>query len=124
MKAAVLILSDPKFGQEEATGRVFNALAVAYDFKQKGDEVRVFFQGTGTRWITELGKPDNPVHDLFEAVKDKVVGASSGCADVFGTFEEIKQSDFDLVSENQIPGTTGLPSLHKMISDGYTILTF
>jgi len=51
MKADVLILSDPKFGPAEATGRVFNALAVDYDFKQKGGEARIFFQGTGTRWI-------------------------------------------------------------------------
>jgi len=39
-KAAVVVLSDPKSGsQEEALGRVFNALAAAYDFKQRGDDV-------------------------------------------------------------------------------------
>ena len=41
MKAAIIILSDPKSGSEEALGRVFNALASAYDFKQQGDEVTV-----------------------------------------------------------------------------------
>ena len=33
MKAAIIILSDPKSGSEEALGRVFNALAAAYDFE-------------------------------------------------------------------------------------------
>lgn len=124
MKAAILVLSDPSSGSEEALGRVFNALAVAYDYKQAGSEVSVLFQGAGTRWIKELGKPDNPAHGLFEAVKDKVAGASCGCADVFGAAEDVKQSAFSLVSENQVPGTSGLPSLQKLISDGYTVLTF
>ena len=35
MKSAIVILSDPKSGSEESLGRVFNALAAAYDFKQK-----------------------------------------------------------------------------------------
>ena len=48
MKAAIVILSDPKSGSEEALGRVFNALAAAYDFQQNGEEVTVLFQGVGT----------------------------------------------------------------------------
>ncbi len=79
MKAAIIVLSDPKSGSEEALGRVFNALAAAYDFKQQGDEVTVRFQGAG-----ELGQAEHPAHIIFEAVKDKVAGVSCGCADVFG----------------------------------------
>lgn len=33
-KAAIVVLADPKSGSEEALGRLFNALAAAYDFKQ------------------------------------------------------------------------------------------
>jgi len=123
MKAAVIILSDPK-GGEEALGRVFNALAVAYDYKQHGDKVSVLFQGAGTRWIAELGKADHPVHGLFDAVKDSIAGVSCGCADVFGATEEIEQSSFDFIKDNAVPGTGGLPSLYKLASDGYTIFIF
>jgi len=49
MKTAIIILSDPKAG-EEALGRVFNALAVAQESLQSGDEVEVVFNGAGTRW--------------------------------------------------------------------------
>ena len=42
MKAAILVLSDPGHGKEEALGRVFNALATAFDFKENGAEVQVF----------------------------------------------------------------------------------
>ncbi len=124
MKAAIIILSDPKSGSEESLGRVFNALAAAYDFKQQGDEVTVRFQGAGTRWIGELGKSEHPAHDLFEAVKDTVAGVSCGCADVFGANEEAEKSGFELIKDNPIPGTSGLASLRKLAASGYTVLTF
>ena len=124
MKTAILILSDPNHGEDEALGRVFNALATAYDFKQSGADVKVLFNGTGTRWITELSDPENPVHGLFEAVKDTVAGVSCGCADVFGAAEDVEKSGYDFLTENAVPGTRGLPSLHQMTADGYSIITF
>ncbi len=124
MKAAIIILSDPKSGSEEALGRVFNALAAAYDFKQQGDEVTVRFQGTGTRWIGELSKAEHPAHELFEAVKDQVAGVSCGCADVFGANEEAEKTGFELIKDNPVPGTSGLASLRKLVADGSTVLTF
>ena len=124
MKAAIIILSDPKSGSEEALGRVFNALAAAYDFKQKGDEVTVLFQGAGTRWVGHLSKPDHPAHDLYEAVSDTVAGVSCGCADVFGATQEAERAGLELIKENPVPGTSGLPSLQRLASEGYTVLTF
>lgn len=124
MKAAILVLSDPKSGSDEALGRVFNALATAYDFKQRGDEVTVLFHGAGTRWIGEVGNPKHPAHGLFEEVKDTVAGVSCGCADVFGGAEEAERSGFDLIKDNPVPGTSGLPSLRKLAADGYTVMTF
>lgn len=123
-KALILVLSDPKTRAEEALGRLFNALATAYDFKHSGDDVTVLFHGTGTRWIGELAKNDHPAHALFEAVKDTVGGVSCGCADVFGGRDEAERSGFDLITDNSVPGTSGLPSLRKFVGEGYTILTF
>lgn len=124
-KAAILVLSDPKSGSaEEALGRVFNALAAAYDFKSRGQEVTVLFNGAGTRWIGELSKEDHPAHALFEEVKDKIAGVSCGCADVFGGGEEAQQSGFELIKNNPVPGTSGLPSLAELTSQGFTVLTF
>ncbi len=123
-KVAISIFSDPNSKSEEALGRVFNALATAYDYKNAGDEVTVLFQGAGTRWIGELQKEDNPVHGLFEAVKDQVAGVSCGCAEVFGATVDAEKSGYDLIKDNAVPGTAGLPSLRKLINDGYTVLTF
>lgn len=123
MKVAIFVLSDPNAG-EEALGRLFNAFAAAYDLKQRTADVSIYFQGTGTRWAGIVGKPDHPVHALYKAVEDKVVGVSCGCADVFGAREAAVKNGFDLVSGNSVPGTSGLPSFGELLSSGYTILNF
>jgi len=124
MKAAIVVLSDPKAGTEDAAGRAFNALSAAYDFKRNGDEVTVLFQGAATRWIGELTKKEHAFHALFETVKDKVAGVSCACASVFGAAESAEQAGYELVKDNPVPGTTGLPSLRRLVSEGYTVLSF
>ncbi len=124
MKTAVIILSDPKSGSEEALGRLFNALAVAYDYKQANSQVMILFQGTGTRWAGEVTQPEHPAYGLFSQVMDKVVGVSQACADVFGAKEEAIKNGFDLIKDNPVPQTSGLPSLHKLHQDGWQTLIF
>lgn len=124
MKAAIIILSDPKHGGDEALGRLFNGLAAAYDFKQHGTEVAVYFQGAGTRWAGLLGDTAHPVHALYMAVADTVAGVSCGCADVFGAREDAERNGFDLVTDNSVPGTSGLPSIAELAGQGYAIYSF
>ncbi len=123
-KTSVIVLSDPKAGSEEALGRLFNALAAVYDFKQQGLEVRLLFQGAGTRWAGELINKEHPAYELFTAVKDRVSGASCGCADVFGARTGAEACGLDLITGNDVPNTTGLPSLARLTAEGYNILTF
>lgn len=123
-KTAIVILSDPNSGSEEALGRLFNAMFVAYELKEKKQDVALIFQGTGVRWAGEVVKPDHPAHALFEAVKDTVAGVCGGCADVFGATEDVKKSGLALVSEKAIPGTSGIIDLSKYLDDGYRVITF
>lgn len=124
-KAAIIVLSDPQSGsKDEALGRVFNALAAAYDFKRRGEDVTVQFQGAGTRWLGELVQPNHPAHQLYKEVEDTIAGLSCGCADVFGGTEDAKACGLDLITDNEVPGTTGLPSLVSMINEGRTVITF
>ena len=124
MKAAIVVLSDPRDGSQESLGRVFNALASAYDFKRNGDDVTVLFQGAGARWAGELGRTDHPAHLLFEAVRDRVAGVSCACAEVFGATADAERNGFDLIKDNPVPKTSGLPSLRNLSRQGYTVLTF
>ena len=123
MKTAIVVLSDPKNG-EEALGRVFNALAAAHDFKSRKEEVSLVFQGTGTRWASLLTAPDHPAHALYKAVEDTVAGVSCACADVFGARSDAERSGFSVIQTNAVPGTSGLASLAKYVTEGYTVLTF
>ncbi|MGF1671322.1 MAG: DsrE family protein [Balneolaceae bacterium] len=120
MKTAIIVLSDPKSESEEALGRLFNALAAAYDFKKTGETVQILFQGAGTRWPEVLQHEDHPAHGLFKEVEDTIAGVSCGCADVFGA----ESAGFDLIKDNKVPNTTGLPSLSNLQNEGFNVLTF
>jgi hypothetical protein len=120
VKTAIIILSDPKGESEESLGRVFNGLAAAYDYKSAGKEVSILFQGAGTRWPEVLQKENHPAHELFEAVADKIQGVSCACADVFGA----DTTGYDLIKDNKVPKTTGLPSLSNLQDQGFNVLTF
>ncbi len=124
MKTAIVILSDPKNGSEEALGRVFNALALASECKEKGDEVAIVFNGAGTRWPEELEKLSHPGHQLYEAVRDVISGASCGCAEVFGATKGVQACGVPLVKDNPLVGTAGLLSLRQYLSEGWQILIF
>jgi hypothetical protein len=118
----IVILSDPG-GGEEALGRMFNGLAVAYELKRRQEPVQVVFQGTGTRWPGLLTTPDHPAHLLYMAVEDTVGGASAGCATIFGARPDLERDGFRLLAANEVPGTDGLPSLAQYASDG-PVITF
>lgn len=124
MKAAIIILSDPTHGGEEALGRAFNGLASAYDFKQTGTEVAIYFQGAGTRWAGVVTQKDHALYALYSAVSDTVAGVSCGCADVFGAREAAEKQGFELITDNRVPGTSGLPSIAQLSAQGYTIFNF
>ena len=124
MKSAVVVLSDPKSGSEESLGRLFNALSTTYEFKQRGDDVTLLFQGAGTRWAAEVVKENHPANSLYRSVEDKVAGVSCGCADVFGARDDAEQAGFQLIDEFDLPGTSGVPSVRELVSQGYSVLTF
>ena len=120
--ATIIVLSDPN-GGEEALGRVFNALAAAYDFKRQNRPVRIVFQGTGTRWPRVLATHGHPANALYEAVTDTVAGASAGCSAVFESRPGLEEMGARFIGDNPVPGTPGLPSLANYAAEG-PVLTF
>lgn len=123
-QTAIVIYADPQAGTNEALGRLFNALFVAYELKEKKQEVVVIFQGAGVHWASVLVKPDHPAHALYNSVKDTVVGVCGGCADVFGATADVKAAGVPLVYEKVIPGTSGIIDLSRYLDNGYRVLNF
>jgi len=123
-RTAIVVMSDPHSGSQEALGRVFNALALASECKEKGDEVEIVFNGAGTRWPDELAKLSHPAHSAYEAVRDAVTGASAACAQVFGATDSVRASGVPLVKDHQLAGTVGLVSLRRYLSEGWHVVVF
>ena len=123
-KVAIVILSDPTSGGEEAFGRAFNGMAAAWDIKQAGGDVTIIFQGAGVRWPGLITKSDHPLNGLYGLVKGNIEGVSCGCADAFGAAEGAAACGMKVIKDNHVPGTTGLASFAKLLKFGTTVLTF
>jgi hypothetical protein len=123
MKTVVVLFSDPKSGSDEALGRLFNSLFLTYELKEKKRDVTLIFQGSGSRWIAELAKPDHAAHALYEAVKEKVL-VCGGCADVFGATTSAESAGAKLVRDKQIPGTPGVLDLSRYLDDNARLIAF
>ena len=123
-KTAIVLFSDPKAGGEDALGRLFNAMFLTLELKDKGQEVALIFQGAGARWPAEVTQPTHPAHALYHAVADKIAGVCGGCADVFGATEGVKATGLTLVRDRQIPGTAGILDLSRYLDQGFRLVTF
>lgn len=75
MKVAIVVMPGSEANNDEALGRVFNALGVAYDFKNHGDEVALVFLGAGPRWAAQIAKGDHPLNVLYQSMGYKVAGS-------------------------------------------------
>ena len=116
-KAAMVVLADTETHGD--LGRIANALTAAKEFREAGEESTIIFDGAGTRWIPELSNPDHQYHEVFESLKDQVEGACSYCSSAFGVKEEVQESGVTLLEEHE-----GHPSLYKLVSQGYEVITF
>lgn len=116
-KVAIVILSDTE--TDEGLGRVYNGLSAAKEFMDAGDEVQVFFDGTGTRWPGVLVDNNHPAHNLYQDTFEVIKGACAGCAAVFGAEESVAQLGISLVDD-----VNGQPSYKQMLDADYQVLTF
>jgi hypothetical protein len=114
-KAAMIVYADT--GNAEQAGRVGNALETAKEFKEHGDEIRVIFDGTGTKWIPELEDSSHHLNPLYQTVKHDVQ-VCDYCADAFHVIDSVRKYDVELVAEYE-----GHPSIRSLVVDGYEIIT-
>ena len=124
MKHAIVILSDPKPGSDEATARVLNALAFADECSRCGDEFDVVFAGAGTRWPAELTRLDHPGRERFENIREHVRGASRSCAARNGATESVQAAGVPLLADNAVPNTAGVASLRRYYAEGWHVTLF
>ncbi|ACB74053.1 hypothetical protein [Opitutus terrae] len=124
MKNAIIILSDPRAGSDEATSRLLNALAFADECQRNADELEIVFAGTGTRWPQELAKPTHPAHTRYSALREHVRGASRSCAVRNDAVPGLEAVGVPLIADNLVPGSQGVASLRRYVADGWHVTTF
>jgi hypothetical protein len=116
-KVAVVVLAEMESHQD--MGRVSNALQLAKESKQEGDDVEIIFDGGGTVTAVQLADPQHPLHKLYQQVEDKNAGLCSFCARAFKVSEDAEDLGLPLLDEFQQH-----PSLRQRIVDGYQVITF
>lgn len=116
-KVGIVVLADTETHGD--LGRIANALTTAKEFNEAGDDATIIFDGAGTKWVPQLSDPDHRLHGDFEKVKGSIAGACDYCAGAFGVKDEIKQTDVPLLEEY-----SGHPSLQRLVSQGYQVITF
>jgi uncharacterized OsmC-like protein len=68
-KVAILVLADTESHGD--LGRAVNALEVAKEYKEAGDQVALVFDGAGTRWIAEFSKSEHKRHARLLQIADR-----------------------------------------------------
>lgn len=117
MKLAIVVFADTETHGD--LGRVVNALLTVKEAKEAGDEIRLIFDGAGTKWIGELADPAHRSHKLYTAVEDQITGVCQHCARAFGTTDAVKAAGVPLLDEYQQH-----PSLRTLVQDGFHVITF
>ena len=116
-KISVVVLADSETHGD--MGRVANALSLAKEAEEAGDDVEVVFDGAGTTWVPVLTDENHDMHPMYQAIEDRVAGACEFCANAFHVRDAVKESDVPFLSEYE-----GHPSLRTRIEEGYQIVTF
>ncbi len=124
MKTAIILISDPKSGTDESFGRLLNGLVYARESIECGDQVAVAFSGPGTRWPAELAKLGHPATELYNFIRPQVVGASCGCAAVFGATESLEEAGVPLLKQYEVPGVPPVASYRQLVAHGWNVSVF
>lgn len=116
-KIAIVVFSDTN--TMEAMGKVSNAFMLALEAVENGDDLKIIFEGAGTKWIGELENEDHKMHELYSGLKDKITGVCDYCAQAFGVKSKVEKAGLSLLSEFKKH-----PSLRNLFAEGYNVVNF
>ncbi|MGD9930597.1 MAG: hypothetical protein AB7U05_11310 [Mangrovibacterium sp.] len=115
-KIAIVVFADTN--SVEAMGKVSNAFMLASEAIEAGDDLKLIFEGAGTKWIGELEKEDHKLHGLYSGIKSRITGACDFCAQAFGVKSQVEKAGINLLSEYR-----SHPSLRNLFADGYQVMS-
>ena len=118
-KYAIILLADTD--THEGLTRADQAMLYAIELKEAGFDVKLIFEGSGTRWAEELTRPNgkSPLIPQFREMTKLGVRseACDFCSEAFDVKTPLRDRKFKLVSEYK-----GHPSIVALSKKGYRIL--
>lgn len=115
-KVAIVVFADTT--SMEAMGKVSNAFVLANESIENGDELKIIFEGAGTKWIGELEKEDHMLHQMYLGIKNRITGVCAHCSKAFGVKSEVEKAGVPLLDEYK-----SHPSLRNLFIDGFHVIT-
>jgi len=116
-RIAVVVLADTETHGD--LGRVVNGLLTVKEAREAGDEIRLIFDGAGTKWIGVLADPEHRSHGLYVGIREQITGVCQYCANAFGATASVEAAGVPLLDEYQQH-----PSLRTLVYDGFRVLIF
>ena len=116
-KVAIIVFSDIE--TPEALGKLLNAFLLADESVENGDDLKIIFDGAGSKWIGELENKDHKLHPLYLGMKDRITGVCKYCAAAFGVKSQVEKAGLKFIDEYK-----SHPSLRNLITEGYSVLIF
>jgi len=116
-KVSILVFSELETSHGDLA-RVVNALQIAREFKEAGDEIKLLFDGGGVAAVAAMVQPAHKLHKTYTLVADTVAGACAYCAKAFGVKEELEAAGVTLLGDYKQH-----PSIRSLMVDGFTVLT-
>lgn len=115
-KVAIVIYSDLK---GEGLSANFRALNFAEELIAAGDEVRLIYDGSGSKSLSEIMATDHRLHRAFTKAESHLFGACRECAKAYGVFDALEEAGVTMLAEFK-----GHASLRRHLNDGFQIVTF
>jgi hypothetical protein len=104
---------------ENELGRAVHSLVYTDELSEAGHEVKLIFDGEGTKWIGKFEDSSHMMNPLYKKVKASgVIQACEYCAGAFGAQEDIQKAGITSMKDNE-----GHASIAKLVADDYQIIT-
>lgn len=94
---------------------LLHTLLFAKEMKDKGDEVKIIFEGEGVQWAKDFLNEDHPLHNHAKPLFENIV-VCEACASMFNVLNDIKDK---VTVENALYGHI---SLRKYLEENYKII--
>ena len=93
----------------------------AFEYQDKGYEVKIVIEGQAVKLVDVLNKPDAPFYSMYKKIKNRnlIDCVCKACASKMGVLKQAENQGLRLCDE-----LSGHPSMQRYTSEGYQIITF